>query len=85
MQGNAIMTPGGPQCQHGPVECQMNKKMSCFKHFHSDQSVLLQYAACSEGHSALDIDSAANKCIRGMGLDLSKVQGCEAGALPPSL
>lgn len=85
MQGNARMTSGGPQCQHGPVECQMNKRMSCFKHFHSKQSDLLQYAACSEGHSALDIDSAADKCIKALGFNVAEIHTCEAGELSLSL
>lgn len=76
------MTPEGPQCQHGPVECQMNRKMSCFSYYHSDQAVLLQYAACSEGHSALDIDKAATKCISDLGLDVVEVQQCENGVFP---
>lgn len=81
LQGNAHMTPDGPLCQHGPVECQMNRKMSCFNFYHTDQSLLLQYAACSEGHSALDIDSAANKCIKALGVDLGEIRDCEDGTL----
>lgn len=77
------MTKDGPMCQHGSVECQLNRKMSCFKHFHRDQEVLMQYVACSEGYSALAIDSAANKCIRDMGLDLEEIQACENGVLHP--
>jgi hypothetical protein len=81
VQGNAHMTEDGPVCQHGPLECQMNRKLSCFIHFHSDQSEIARYAACSEMFPAADFNQTANACIVEMGFDLSEVQECENGAI----
>jgi hypothetical protein len=81
LQGNAHMTEDGPVCQHGPLECQMNRKLSCFIHFHSDQSEIARYAACSEMFPAANFNQTANTCIVELGFNLSEIQECENGAI----
>jgi hypothetical protein len=61
----------------------MNRKLACVMHLYSDQNVFFKYAACSEGHSALDINRAANRCIQQLGLSKRDIDGCAEGA-PPS-
>jgi hypothetical protein len=59
----------------------MNQMLSCVIHLHPQQETILRYASCTEGHSALDIESRAKKCIQELGLDMDSIESCVSGKL----
>ena len=45
-EGVAIQA--GPRCQHGPVECSMDRVQNCAIHLNPDQAAWLPFVACLE-------------------------------------
>ncbi len=45
---HGVAIQAGPRCQHGPVECSMNRVQNCAIHLNPDQAVWLPFVACLE-------------------------------------
>lgn len=90
--GNARTDPntGAVTCQHGPVECELNKLLSCAVAFNPIQDDWFPFLACVEeaglqGIQPDQVEGVAHKCAVHAGLVSQKLLACYSGQLGDSL
>jgi len=76
--GNAIRTVDGVVCQHGELECQLNKVISCVQDLFSSQDHWFPYIECLEKAPEDGLRRAA-KCATKTKLNGTAIAECAAG------
>jgi hypothetical protein len=72
----------GLRCQHGPLECKINRYLNCAQELHpANQSNWFRYVACVHGNYGQEIEAKASEaCIQERGWDKQEMNDCAAGA-----
>lgn len=66
-------------CQHGPVECRLNRIINCATHLHPGQDMWLPFVECLEGAPHEQSEAWVDKCAGQTGLDAQALHGCAEG------
>lgn len=85
--GKVQETSSGLQCQHGPMECKINRYLNCAQELHpKNQSDWFSYVACVHGNRGQAIEDAASKsCPQERGWDSKQLVQCAEGDLGDKL
>lgn len=76
--GNAINSSQGLLCQHGPLECRLNRVINCAQQLNPEQQQWLPFVVCLEGRRD-DGEQAVMKCAKQTGLDEDAISKCAHG------
>lgn len=81
---------GDVQCQHGPLECELNKLIGCAIAQHPVQDDWFPFLTCLEeaiieSKAQVTVDDVAHKCAVHAGMVTQKLLDCQKGDLGNSL
>eukprot|EP00775_Hariotina_reticulata_P014323 gene14323-49_t len=81
---------GEPQCQHGPLECELNKLINCAVALEPEQRDFFPFLQCMEGLVLHDVSAAkvvevAHQCAVKAGMVPAKLLTCFNGQLGSAL
>ncbi|XP_003388404.1 PREDICTED: gamma-interferon-inducible lysosomal thiol reductase-like [Amphimedon queenslandica] len=84
--GNAkLQSDGTLKCQHGPMECLINKVDACLLHYYPDRKDFWPFIHCmDEEGQEQDLEVGSN-CAKQQGLDWDKIKTCTDGSLGTQL
>jgi len=87
--GNARLetSSGKITCQHGELECELNKVFGCAVHLNPDQSTWFPFILCMEREPPLIMKAALGKCTAMVSppLDVDAINNCAYGELGQEL
>ncbi|GAB4824182.1 hypothetical protein N2152v2_011228 [Parachlorella kessleri] len=84
--GKVRETESGLQCQHGPLECKMNRYLNCAQELHpGNQSDWYRYAACVHRAGRQIEERASGGCAEERGWDTKELNDCALGELGDKL
>lgn len=68
----------GIKCQHGPLECALNRVINCVQHLEPELDKWLPFTRCLEAR-ARDNATALQHCARAAGIDAAALGACSTG------
>ena len=76
-----------PACQHGPLECKINRVLNCGQHYSTNQDVFFSFLFCVESSVELgqDVEASVPGCAKTAGIVLSDIEDCTKGDLGDKL
>jgi interferon gamma-inducible protein 30 len=85
--GNAVnsTTQKGPVCQHGPVECSMDRVINCAIALNPGQGNWFPFVSCLEQHPGSQMASQIQPCAEQARMDAKAINACAAGDQGDSL
>eukprot|EP00887_Chlorella_sp_A99_P001804 scaffold19.g1804.t1 len=78
--GNAKRALGGPECQHGPAECRLNRLINCAAELRPEQTAWFPFVRClADSVGIRSVEGEVGSCAAGAGIDADALRACAEG------
>lgn len=78
--GRPPSAQGGPECQHGPAECRLNRLINCAAELRPEQTAWFPFVRClADSVGIRSVEGEVGSCAAGAGIDADALRACAEG------